>query len=182
MTTITNTDGSVIDLRTIRKGDLLYEVFAKFGCNCCKRAVDDLRPFGKSGDPIEGDFEGAILVKRSRPFDPPDEEADMIYEEFFAQCETESDWEHAWKRLVEKYGQEKAEDLETKHLMSITLANYWECRDCIVLDDDEYFAVRNGQPIEELKNRDKRKRKGGSPIEPLDASWLSEMLGREGRR
>ena len=106
----------------------------------------------------------------------------MIYNEFVGQCETASDWELAWERLIEKYSHEKAEDIETKHLMSITLANYWECRDCIVLDDDEYFAVRNGQSIEELKNRDKRKRKCGSPIEPVDASWLSEMLSRQARR
>jgi len=180
MTTIIYSDGSVVDLRTLREGDLFYDAFveADIGCYCCKRALNDLKFFGKSGDPIEGDFEGAVLVKRSRPFDPPDEEASKIYGQFFAQCKTESDHKRARKRLVQKYGQEKAEDIEIKHLMSETFFNSWECRECIVLDDDDYFAVLHGRSLEELTERDKRKSKNSRPIEPVDVSHLTENLSQ----
>ncbi len=36
-------------------------------CECCGRK--DMKPFGKAGDPLVGDFDGALLVKTFRGFD-----------------------------------------------------------------------------------------------------------------
>jgi hypothetical protein len=36
-------------------------------CCCCGRHVSKLSPSGKAGDPLAGDFEGALLVKHWRP-------------------------------------------------------------------------------------------------------------------
>lgn len=37
-------------------------------CECCGRHVDRLKPFGGPGDPLNGDFKGAYLVKTFRGF------------------------------------------------------------------------------------------------------------------
>jgi hypothetical protein len=41
-------------------------------CDCCGRHINELSPFGKAGDPLVGDFDGAYLVKRWRAEGPPD--------------------------------------------------------------------------------------------------------------
>lgn len=59
-------------------------------CECCGKNIKDLKPFGKAGDPLVGDFDGALLVKTFRS-------------------------------------------------MSGCVGASWECRDCIVLSNEEYF-------------------------------------------
>jgi hypothetical protein len=45
-------------------------------CECCRRHLSELKPYGKAGDPLVGDFEGDLLVKTWRHDFPPDEEAE----------------------------------------------------------------------------------------------------------
>lgn len=66
-------------------------------CECCGKHVTELKPFGKAGDPLVGDFNGAFLVK-------------------FFRCQFP--------------------DSEYESIMCS-----WECRDCILLEDDEYFKI-----------------------------------------
>ena len=35
-------------------------------CECCRKHIDELKPFGGKGDPLAGDFRGALLVKTFR--------------------------------------------------------------------------------------------------------------------
>ena len=35
-------------------------------CECCGKHIKDLKPFGGHGDPLVGDFKGALLVKTFR--------------------------------------------------------------------------------------------------------------------
>ena len=50
-------------------------------CHCCGRHISELKPFGKAGDPLVGDFEGAYLIKFSRPEGHlGQEELEIIYE------------------------------------------------------------------------------------------------------
>ena len=44
-------------------------------CYCCGRHISELTPFGKAGDPLVGDFDGALLVKNNRPIEPYGEQA-----------------------------------------------------------------------------------------------------------
>ena len=37
-------------------------------CEVCGKNVKDLKPFGKEGDPLVGNFDGALLVKTYRDF------------------------------------------------------------------------------------------------------------------
>jgi hypothetical protein len=107
-------------------------------CECCGRSLDELRPFGKAGDPFVGDFSDALLVKMFRTMYPPDEKVDKIYDQFFAECCTEDNHERAKKRLIKEHGQEEAERIMNWADASSCVGASWECRDCAVLDIYEY--------------------------------------------
>lgn len=64
-------------------------------CECCRRHIKDLKPFGGRGDPLVGDFTGALLVKTFREGAPNQVSAS------------------------------------------------WECRDCIVLGDEDYWRKKH---------------------------------------
>lgn len=112
-------------------------------CDCCGRRLSELRPFGKAGDPLVGDFDGALLVKRWRSMAPPDAEAERIYEDFFgkfdSECATKADFENARRMMIEEYGEEKTERIICSVNAAGCTGSSWECRDCIVLDIFEYF-------------------------------------------
>ena len=42
-------------------------------CECCGRNNTEIKPFGKAGDPLVGDFDGALLVKNFRGQDMGDQ-------------------------------------------------------------------------------------------------------------
>lgn len=91
-------------------------------CEVCGRHIGELKPFGKAGDPLVGDFEGARLIKVFRPDGClGQEELDIIYE-----------------------SSERSPD-DPNVLITPDFDYYygsdtsWECRDCIVLDNEEYF-------------------------------------------
>ena len=108
-------------------------------CDCCGKPLSELKPFGKAGDPLVGDFDGALLIKTGRPMGPPDEEAEKIIDKFYENWETEEDYKKAWEALVAKYGEEEAKNLELRADAASQVGSSWECRDCIVLDVHEYF-------------------------------------------
>ena len=118
-------------------------------CDCCDRRLSELKPFGKAGDPLVGDFDGALLVKRWRPMAPPDEEAERNYEEFFGErdskCATEADFENAKRMMIEEYGEEETERIILLVHAAGCTGSSWECRDCIVLDVYEYFEKLSAQ-------------------------------------
>ena len=70
--------GGVIKMRKVPEHDeLLHTVLTVYSeeevermtCDCCTRHISELRPFGKAGDPLKGDFEGAYIVKVYRDYD-----------------------------------------------------------------------------------------------------------------
>ena len=86
-------------------------------CECCGRNVKDLKPFGKAGDPLVGDFDGALLVKTFRSMA---------------------------LKLSNKELNKKFKDVQEKgfyiQLMD-TISASWECRECIVLNEIDYFKT-----------------------------------------
>jgi len=74
-------------------------------CECCGKHINDIKPFGKAGDPLVGDFEGAKLLKTFRSMLP--------------------------------------ESCLENSLVGDTVTSSWECRDCIVLNSENYFKIKN---------------------------------------
>ena len=108
-------------------------------CEVCGKTLDELKPFGKAGDPLVGDLDGALLVKTFRRMAPLDKEVDQIIEEFCGGCKTQKDYDKAQEMMVKRYGEEKTDDIVGYAQLMSTVSASWECRDCICLDSDEYF-------------------------------------------
>ena len=107
-------------------------------CDCCGRRMSQLKPFGKAGDPLVGDFEGALLVKRWRRDGPYDEEAEEAMREA-QKCYQNDGYKEELDWMVDKYGEEKGKKLYWTAMCYGSTGSSWECRDCIVLDQNSYF-------------------------------------------
>ena len=121
-------------------------------CWCCGRHISELEPFEKSEEGESEDFfifddedDGKeVLIKRFRLHSPYDEEAEEALKEaekHLANGVKEDDDPSEW--LIEKYGKEEANRLINRASASNYSFSSWECKDCIVLDDDEYFEKKN---------------------------------------
>jgi rubredoxin len=133
-------------------------------CDVCGRHMSELIPFGGAGDPLVGDFSGELLVKKFRPAGPYNKEAVKAWEEYekefplkiiseqpiadgirdvkFEKREDPLPW------FIAKFGEDKGEELYWAGLAYDQVGASWECRDCAVLDLDEYF-----EKLKELREK-----------------------------
>ena len=119
--------------------------------------MSELMPSGVAGDPLVGDFDGALLIKNKRPSGPPPlERVSEVYDEFIENRPAEQDYKTAEEMLVKEYGEEDAEHIIFAVHAYGCVGSSWECRDCIGLDMfeffeklgwnlDEYYAWKPGQ-------------------------------------
>lgn len=113
-------------------------------CECCGRHVSELKPFGKAGDPLVGDFDGVLLLKNFRSMSVANaklRDMQKVWKDLFVAnaedfCATD-------RAMIEKYGKEKIEEFYFADQLCNTVSASWECRDCFVLDDEEYYEKRN---------------------------------------
>ena len=110
-------------------------------CDCCDKHVSELKPFGKAGDPLVGDFDGALLVKKYRPSGPYNEEADKILGELFRSDISMEEYDDALVELAKVHGEEKINRLSLAMQAYDAIGKSWECRDCIVMDTDQYIEM-----------------------------------------
>jgi hypothetical protein len=120
-------------------------------CDCCGRHISELKPFGGPGDPLVGDFSGSLLIKKFRPAAPYHEESEKKYEEAESRYK-EKGFETVEDYLVYKFGKKSAQDICFTVCAYSTAGKSWECRDCAVLDEDEYFEEKYKQRITKIKN------------------------------
>jgi hypothetical protein len=59
--------------------------------------------------------------------------------EFFGNCASEEEYNRANERLIQKYGEEEAEKICHRAGMAGQVGAFWLCRDCIILDEDEFY-------------------------------------------
>jgi hypothetical protein len=107
-------------------------------CDCCGKHISELKPFGGPGDPPVGDFTGAFLVKGYRSLGFYDEKAEKAQEEAM-RCYKADGFENSLDWLIDKYGRKKGEDIYYANEGYYQVGSSWECRDCKVLNDEEYF-------------------------------------------
>jgi len=114
-------------------------------CECCGKSIDELKPFGKAKDAFGFDLGGELLVKNFRPMCQRDEEIDKIMEKFFVGCKTDEDNRKARNMMIQKYGKERAAEIEIVYDMSRQIKASWECSECYFLNGygyDETFWCR----------------------------------------
>ncbi|MGO8763248.1 MAG: hypothetical protein ACLQUS_14785 [Desulfobaccales bacterium] len=114
-------------------------------CYCCGRHRGELKPFTE-GDRVVSFFHGKPLARRYRPDAPPTEGVTKVMDEFFGKCITYEDQQKAKVKLIQKYGEEEAENLWT-HAFFLNdwddlFKDSWECRDCIGLDMHQYLEKK----------------------------------------
>jgi len=122
-------------------------------CDCCDRHISELEPYGKEGDPLAGNFEGELLVRVYRLESPPDKELESLWDKYFGRNDDateELDYDERFlrneERFISQFGQQKFDQLYYYKEVSGLSGSYGKvalCRDCVVLDDDEYFEKRN---------------------------------------
>jgi hypothetical protein len=110
------------DYLKIEAGEKIYPPLDDGKCDSCERYIRELKPFGGHGDPLDTDYTGALLVKTTAPLAPYIEEV-------------EKDW------MIDKFGKEKAEAFDYAHFYHHDGVHSWECRDCVVLNMDEYSEI-----------------------------------------
>jgi len=108
-------------------------------CDGCEKQLNQLKPFGKAGDPLVGDFNGALLVKRFRWDAAPDEELNKIINELF---DSEDDYDKVLNKLTDIYGQEEGEGMMMYYELSNQVGKSWECRDCICLSTKRFYLMQ----------------------------------------
>ncbi len=102
-------------------------------CEKCGKHVDELKPFGKAGDPLVGDFDEALLVKTYRCMEEKDiPEFDNILS-YMAEKADSRGWENAEHMAEQEFGKDRVEQAMFYDQLKGTVEASWECRDCIVL-------------------------------------------------
>ena len=109
---------------------------ADFRCDVCKKLVSELKPFGCPGDPLVNDHTGELVVERWRPFVLLNQKAANAWVHALIQA---GDNLLSW--FVERYGEEDGNELYGL-AQDMDGSGSWECRDCIVLEDEEYFEKK----------------------------------------
>ena len=109
-------------------------------CDCCRRDFSELTPFRKTGDLLVEDFDGELLIKTFKAigkYDEQDRKAWKRVEKIMEKEGCARDGPLDW--MIKIHGKEKGE----QHLYAVGLysqvGSSWECRDCVVLDEKEYF-------------------------------------------
>ena len=109
-------------------------------CMCCGRHMSELKPFGKAGDPLVGDFDGALLVRKFRTFlPPPDIRLEKTFQWMLLNCQPKDENESEIDILAREYEEEDAKAIWFMINEYCQVGKSWECRDCAVLDTYEYF-------------------------------------------
>ena len=109
-------------------------------CECCGRHLSELKPFGKVNVGLIGNVEGALLVKNFRPNRSYDAGIEQIMKEENGKWQKYYDLvlERCLWRVTHHVEEEGAYSYRVAKMCGSLLAS-WECQDCLVLDDDEYF-------------------------------------------
>lgn len=117
-------------------------------CECCGRHADTLNRFGKSGDPIKGECEGAVFVKTYRSsvehIDEYDKKMAKLWKEWKLRYpeRKDNDGKSYNELFIELYGEEEGSKLLKYDDKVSGVSASWECRNCIVLTNNEYLQVR----------------------------------------
>jgi hypothetical protein len=115
-------------------------------CDCCGKSGDELEPLDKESDPTLREFDGdAYLFFVAKYSVLPCKDAFNILKSFFNHCITLNDFRKAQERFKEIHDGKFHVIMDL--LVNPTIETYELCKDCIVLDEDEFYAMRDKGPM-----------------------------------
>lgn len=118
-------------------------------CECCRRHVSELKVYGGPGDPLVGDFTGAKLIKTFKSLTYSIKEYDIILDEVEQASKNQNNnYESFEEMLIAKVGEKEAVNLMLYSQLVGTVGAEWICRDCILLDDEEYYKKKEKSYLE----------------------------------
>lgn len=137
MTNIKETKEKILDALEDKKTISINPPPQNGKCECCGKNIKDLKPFGKAGDPLVGNFNGAMLVKTFRSMAMPLK--NKAWDEINNKYKKKGNYDGFEEELINKVGKKRADRLLFADQLADTVSASWECRDCIILNDEEYF-------------------------------------------
>ena len=102
-------------------------------CECCGRHISELQPFGAAGDPLVGDFNGALLLKMYRSMLPHSALDSYVKKGYLTPDMS------IVEEKINELSDEELSNLEFGLQLVNTVGASWECRDCIVLDSEDFY-------------------------------------------
>ena len=113
-------------------------------CNCCDRHVKELKQHVNADDSLPGDFGRKLFVKRYRRSTPYDEKAEKAYKRAKRQIKKEGkSGDDPLVMMIRIFGKEDGEKFYWSYQSFNKIDINWECRDCGILNEDEYFERKN---------------------------------------
>ena len=99
-------------------------------CQCCGKHIGELHPFlSIVGHDSELANEAALLIEKFRPLAPPDRKIDRIVKDFFGDLHYgDEGFEEAERRLIEAYGETRADEFLSYTSAASAFISSWECR------------------------------------------------------
>jgi hypothetical protein len=96
-------------------------------CDWCKKHLSELKPFEKPWP-----FEGEVLVRVWAPLMPGDIKTLRKWREFFPdRTMSPEEINHAREKIIERFGNERAGDIEFHAQASSQFGNTWLCSGCL---------------------------------------------------
>ena len=115
-------------------------------CDCCGKSGDELEPLDKESHPTLRDFDGdayLFFIVKYSVLNCKD--AFNALKEFFNHCITLKDYRKAQERFKVIYDGKFHVLMDL--LVNPTIEPYELCKDCIVLDEDEFYAKKDKGPM-----------------------------------
>lgn len=105
-------------------------------CHQCGTHTSELEPFGKEGDPLVGNFEGAKLVKTFRAMAESGghpELEEVLEEQDRLLKLNDGKWDEGIQiTLEQRFGIKMVDSAYLYDQLCNTVSSSWECRNCII--------------------------------------------------
>jgi hypothetical protein len=106
-------------------------------CSVCQRPVSELKPYGGPGDPLNANLTGQKLVQTRRYMAPT-----YATDQWPLTGLIKRDGMIDEAAFIAKYGEKAMETFWVLTQLQTTTSRSTECRDCILLDDDECLKIQ----------------------------------------
>jgi hypothetical protein len=116
--------------------DIIYLLYDG-RCHCCRKHESELEPVYKTVPTVKD--ESQVFANCIITLIPLGDSIKEVLSDCFLKCETDEDFQRAWKDLGEEYGEKCLSDAYNYIYMSRRIAELYLCGECILLDKEEFY-------------------------------------------